>query len=328
MTHILPESMSAVRIEHHQLRYICKPLPQPAAHEVLIRVYAAGVNRADLFQVQGSYPFPTETDGVLGLEFAGKIVACGEKVTRWNIGNRVCGIVAAGGYAEYTTAHADHLLSIPDTMSYAHAACFPEAMATVWLSLFMHAHIQPHEGALVHGGSSGIGVMAIQMLTRYGIEVFATAGSPEKCDTCTRLGATAINYRTEDFVQRIKNATSQRGVDVILDMVGGEYVERNIRSLAAHGRIISIAFLHGATIQANMAGLLMKDAQWRGTRLRAQSDDTKAQIFAQLQQWAWPDVCAGRSQPVLYKVFSLQDAEKAHATMQEGLHIGKIILKD
>ena len=326
MLDTIPTIMHAVCIDNHALHVITKPVPTPSADEVLIRVDAAGVNRADLFQVQGTYPFPNEADGVLGLEVAGVVVACGANANQWMLGSRVCGIVDAGGYAEYAVAKATHLLEVPEHMTMSEAASLPEALATVWLSLFMHAHVQPHETALIHGGSSGIGVMAIQMLRRYGTKVFATAGNAEKCTACAALGAEAIAYREEDFVAHIKQATDAKGVDVILDMVGGEYVERNIRCLGLNGRMVSIAFLNGAAIHANMAGLLMKDASWRGTRLRAQSIQTKVTIIEQLQQWVWPDVVASHIHPVIDKVFALQEAEKAHKHMQQGLHIGKIVL--
>lgn len=322
----IPSIMRAVRIENHSLRLIEHSVPQPKDHEVLIKVHAAGINRADLFQVEGNYPYPEQTHGIPGLEIAGEIVAYGTHVTQWHIGDRVCGIISGGGYAEYTCADAEHLLPVPSDFSMIEAASFPEALATTWLALFIHGQIQPHETTLIHGGSSGIGVTAIQMLRSYGITVFTTAGSSQKCNACSQLGAQAINYKEEDFVTHIKSATQSKGVDIILDMVGGDYIERNIRCLAPNGRLISIAFLQGANIKANMAGLLMKNASWKGIRLLPQPSHIKANIMQALQQKIWPEILSGKIIPVINATYSLEEAEKAHQTMYEGLHIGKIIL--
>jgi NADPH2:quinone reductase len=326
----LPSTMHAVKIidagAEGSLSYEICPTPSPKPHEILVRVHAAGVNHADLFQVKGTYPFPSEADGILGLEFAGEVAAIGADVTRWLIGDRVCGIVTAGGYADYVTVHADHTLPIPSNLDMEQAACLPEALATSYLALFILGHAAHGQTALIHGGSSGIGTIAIQMLRHAGLEVFATAGNDAKCQACETLGATAVNYKTQDFVEIIKQETEGRGVDIVLDMVGGSYVQRNLRSLALGGRLISIAFLEDATINANMAGLLMKEITWRGMRLRSQTDEMKARIMREIEATFLPAVAEGQISPVLECVYPLKNAEKAHAQMQEGLHIGKIVL--
>ncbi len=326
----LPTTMNAVKIVHAgiegTLSYEACSMPTPTHNEILVRVHAAGVNHADLYQVQGSYPFPSETDGILGLEFAGEVASIGANVTRWKLGDKVCGIITAGGYADYVTVHTDHVLPIPKHLEMEQAACLPEALATAYLSLFILGKAERGQSALIHGGSSGIGTIAIQMLRHAGLEIFATAGNDAKCQACETLGATAINYKTQDFVSVIKGETEERGVDIVLDMVGGSYIHRNLRCLALYGHMISIAFIEEATITANMAGLLMKEITWRGMRLRAQNHEMKARIIREIEARFLPAITEGHILPVLDSVYPLKNAEKAHARMQEGLHIGKIVL--
>lgn len=330
MLQALPHTMRAVTIHnagaHGSLALIEAPLPEITPMMVLVRVHAAGVNRADVFQVQGSYPFPSEANGILGMEFAGEIVALGSDVQTWQLGDKVCGIVVAGAYAEYVAVSTEHLLAVPENLSMIEAASMPEALATCYLSLYMLGGASAGKRALIHGGSSGVGVLGIQMLRYSGLEVFATAGNDAKCAACTELGAHAITYRTQDFVDVIKDSTQGKGVDVILDMVGGSYAPKNLKCLALRGHIISIAFMESAQVSMNLAGLLMKEATWHGTRLRAQDHATKTAITHALRTEFMPAIADGRIKPVISSVYPMENAEKAHATMQEGLHIGKIVL--
>ncbi len=302
------------------------PIPQPSAGEVLIRVSHAGLNRADIFQTQGSYPLPEETDMIPGLEVAGVIVATGEGVRHVKKGDAVCALLSGGGYAEYCLAPAGQILPVPAGLGLKEAASLPEALATVWLALVEIARLGDGERVLIHGGSSGVGLAAIQLARLLGARVFATAGSAEKCRACEALGAIAIAYRKEDFVIRVKEETGERGVDVVLDMVGGSYVSRNIRALAYGGRMVSLAFLDGAVAEVNMAGLMMKNLIWSGMTLRSQSPEHKAAIMAALADRIWPEIAAGRWHTLIDRVYPLEEAEKAQKYMQESLHIGKILL--
>lgn len=301
-------------------------VPQPAAGEVLIQVAHAGINRADLFQRQGSYPAPVETQHVPGLEASGEVVALGADLEGVRVGDKVCALLIGGGYAEYCTAPATQLLPIPPSLTSQEAAGLPEALATGWLTLVETAHLHKGESVLIHGGSSGIGMIAIQIARFLGASVITTAGSPEKCRACEALGATAIHYHTQDFLREVKNMTAGRGVDVILDMVGGTYAERNLRTLAPRGRLISIALLGGAETTLTLGGLLMKNLSWHGITLRSRTAAEKASTLLQLRQNLWTPLLSGQIKPVIDRVYPFAEVEKAHLRMQEGLHIGKIIL--
>lgn len=325
----LPTQMHAWRIaagNAEALESVTLPVPQPKAGEVLIKVAHAGVNRADLFQRQGSYPAPIETQHVPGLEVAGEVVALGADAYGANLGDKVCALLIGGGYAEYCTAPAAQLLPIPPSLTSREAAGLPEALATAWLTLVETAHLKTGERVLIHGGSSGIGTLAIQIARALGASVITTAGSPEKCHACEGLGAKTIHYRTQDFLKEVKEMTGGTGVDVILDMVGGAYAERNLRALAPRGRMVSIALLGGAEATIPLGGLLMKNLSWHGITLRSRSDAEKAATLSQIRQNLWPHLLSGQIMPVIDSVYPFAEVEKAHARMQEGLHIGKIIL--
>ncbi|MCE3233554.1 MAG: putative quinone oxidoreductase, family [Rickettsiaceae bacterium] len=299
------------------------PLPKP--HEVLIKVFAAGVNRADILQKQGKYPPPQGASNILGLEVAGEIVRLGSDVTNWKIGDKVCALLEGGGYAEYAAAPSQQILPIPNGFDYIKAASLPEALFTVWSNLFHHSKIKPGETLLVHGGTSGIGIAAVQIAKEFGIICYATAGSDKKCNFLRDLGVKqAINYKTEDFYSII---SSLGGVDVILDMVGGEYFNKNINILNQGGRLVSIAFIGGAQAQVNFAPVLMKNLTLMGTTLRRKSLQDKAKIALELQEKLWPLLENGSIKPIIDSVFSLEEAEKAHELMKSSTHIGKIVLK-
>lgn len=304
------------------------PMPEPKADEVLIRVHAAGINRPDILQRQGAYPAPQDASPVLGLEVAGDVVACGAAVTQWQPGDRVCALVNGGGYAEYAVAPQAQCLPIPAPLSYVQAAAIPETFFTVWHNLWQRARIQTGETLLIHGGSSGIGTTAIQMAVAKGIKVWATAGSEEKCRACTALGAQAIHYRQHDFVSEIKTQTQGRGVDVILDMVGGEYVARNIAAAAREGRIVNIAFLNGSQVALDFMPVMIKRLTLTGSTLRAQSPHTKAHIARELLAEIWPLLESGQITPVIAATFPLEDVGAAHQLMESGAHIGKIVLSN
>ncbi len=303
------------------------PVPAPAAGEVLIRVSHAGVNRADLFQREGSYPAPAETSYVPGLEVAGDVAAVGDpQKSRWKVGDKVCALVLGGGYAEYCLAPEGQVMVLPDGLSAEQAAGFPEALATSWLALMEKAVLKKGEVALIHGGSSGVGTAAIQLARAWGAEVVTTAGSDVKCDACRELGARAVNYKKDDFLNYIKAATQGRGADVILDMVGGDYAERNIRALAMHGRMVTIALLGGKEATVPLGRFLMKNLSWQALTLRSRSVEEKSYVCSQLEKKVWPRITDGTIRPVIDSVFPLAEAEKAHQRMQQGLHIGKIVL--
>lgn len=303
------------------------PDPVPAAGEVLVRVHAAGVNRADVVQRQGFYPPPPGAPDTPGLEVAGEIVALGEGVDAWSIGDRVCALLAGGGYAEFALANAAECLPIPDNLSYEEAAGLPETVLTVWSNVMQRAAIRPGETILVHGGSSGIGTTAIQMLKAFGCTVYATAGSPEKVAVCQQLGASrCVNYREEDFLEVLTAETRGQGVDVILDMVGGDYVDRNIRLAAVSGRIVNIAYLKGSQVQVNLMPVMLKRLQLTGSTLRARDAEFKAQLTAEVLARAWPWVESGEVRPVVHRVYSFAEAAEAHRVMESSVHIGKLIL--
>ena len=303
------------------------PTPTPAAGEVLIQVAAAGVNRPDVLQRKGLYPPPPDASPVLGLEVAGEIVACGTGVTRWRKGDKVCALVNGGGYAEFAVAPAAQCLPIPASLSMLEAAALPETFFTVWHNLFQRARLAEGETVLIHGGSSGIGTTAIQMAHARGNRVFVTAGSAEKCTACEAMEAEkAINYRTTDFVSEIKQLTSNRGVDVILDMVGGDYIQRNITCAAHDGRIVNIAYLNGSEVSVNLMPVMLKRLTLTGSTLRAQSPAMKENIARELQEFIWPLLENKKIKPIIFASFPLAGAAAAHQLMESSQHIGKIVL--
>jgi len=303
--------------------------PQPAADEVLIRVLAAGVNRPDVAQRQGKYPPPPNASPLLGLEVAGEVVARGAEATSWRIGDKVCALTNGGGYAEYCVAPAGQCLPWPAGYDAIRAAALPENAFTVWANLFQGGRLQPGESALVHGGSSGIGITAIQLGHAFGARMFATAGSAEKCAACEKLGATAaINYRTEDFAQEIKRLTHGHGVDVVLDMVGAPYAQRNLRCLAMDGRLVIIAFLSGSVAEKfDFTSIMTKRLIVTGSTMRPRSTAQKAAIANDLLEQVWPILDEGRCSPVIHEVFPLAEAAAAHRLMESSQHIGKIMLE-
>ena len=302
------------------------PLPLPQANEVLIRVYAAGVNRPDILQRQGLYPAPTDASPVLGLDVAGEILACGEAVLNWQPGDKVCALVNGGGYAEYALAPAAQCLPIPPNFNYLQAAALPEALFTLWHNIYQRAQLRAGESLLIHGGASGIGTIAIQLASALGSKVFVTAGSSEKCSACKSLGAVAINYLEQDFVAAIETATEGLGVNVILDMVGGDYIQRNFSVAPKEGRIVNIAFLQGSQSLVDFMPLMLKRLTLTGSTLRAQPAATKAIIAKELRENVWPLLAMQKIQPVIDSVFPLAQVAAAHARMESNLHIGKIIL--
>lgn len=301
--------------------------PEPRTGEVLIKVAAAGINHADLIQAKGGYPPPPGAPDTLGLEVSGEIVALGQGVTAWNIGDSVCALLGGGGYAEYVAVSELCVLPVPRGVSLIEAAALPEVHFTVWTNLMDAARLAPGERVLIHGGSSGIGTAAIQLCAARGHQVFATAGSAEKCAACVDLGAArAINYRDEDFVEVVKAATDGKGVNVILDMVGGDYIEKNFRAAAIWGRIVNIAFQKGMVAEVNFAPLLMKRLSLMGTTLRARSDAEKGAIRDALAREVWPLIEAGKIRPVVDRVYPLAEAGAAHARVAASGHIGKLLL--
>lgn len=310
------------------LQLVELPRPAPRAGEVLIKVHAAGVNRPDVFQRMGSYPPPAGASPLPGLEVAGEIVGGDVAGSQFKIGDMVCALVPGGGYAEYCVTPVAHCLPIPEGLTPLQAASLPETFFTVWSNVFDRVKLTPGETLLVQGGSSGIGVAAIQIASALGHRVFATAGTGHKCRVCQKMGAErGINYRTEDFVQVIKEATEGRGVDVILDMVGGDYLQRQIQSLAFDGRLVLIALLGGAKAQIDLGRVLQRRLTITASTLRPCSNEFKADIARQLQARVWPLVAAGKVKSVIHEVFDLKDAAKAHALMESSTHIGKIMLK-
>ena len=301
-----------------------RPVPAPGAGQILIRVAFAGVNRPDVLQRQGAYAPPPGASDLPGLECAGHVAAVGPEVTRWTVGDAVCALLPGGGYAEYVLTPADHALPVPEGLSMAEAACLPETCFTVWSNVVMRGGLQAGERFLVHGGSSGIGTTAIQIATALGARVWATAGSDEKCAACERLGATAINYRTQDFVEILR---AEGGAELILDMVAGDYVARNLKALADEGRLVFIAFLGGPKVTLNLAPVMMRRLTITGSTLRPQSDLAKARIADELRTHVWPLVAAGKLRPVMDAEFPLAQAAAAHAHMEAGDHIGKIVLR-
>ena len=331
MASSLPDSMTAIEISEpggpEVLKPVSKAIPEPGSGEILIKVAAAGVNRPDVLQRKGLYPPPPDASPLPGLEVAGTVVASGSETRRFHEGSQVCALVHGGGYAEYCIAHETSALPIPDGLSAIEAACLPETFFTVWTNVFDRGGLRSGETFLVHGGSSGIGTTAIMLASTFGARVFATAGSADKCTACENLGAElAINYRNEDFVAATNQATDGKGVDLILDMVGGDYIERNIEAAADQGRIVQIAFLNGPIAEVNFAPLMQKRLTLTGSTLRIRTVDEKANIAQALENNVWPLIEAGRVKPVIHAQFPLDRAAGAHALMEDSHHIGKIVL--
>ena len=303
------------------------PTPLPGVGEVLIKVTAAGINRPDVMQREGKYPPPPGASDILGLEVAGIITELGEGVTGCRIGDRVCALVAGGGYAEFCVASASSCLPLPTGVSMIEAAAMPETFFTVWTNVFERGQLVKGERLLVHGGASGIGTTAIQMAAAFGATVFTTAGSAEKCAACERLGATrAINYKEEDFVDVIKALTDNAGVNVVLDMVGGSYTPRNLNLLAKEGRLVQIAILGGPKTEINWIPVMLRRLTLTGSTLRSRPIAVKAAIAKALQAKVWPLVDSGKIRPVIHATFPLEEAAEAHRVMEVGHHIGKLVL--
>jgi NADPH2:quinone reductase len=323
--------MQAIRVENPGPNYVLAvhdiPKPAPGTGEVLIAVAAAGLNHADMAQAKGMYPPPPGAPDTLGLEVSGTIAELGANVTGWKIGDKVCALLAGGGYAQYAVASAKCLLPVPANVELVDAAALPEVHFTVWTNLMDAARLAPGESVLIHGGSSGIGTAAIQLCSARGHKVFTTAGSKDKCAACEKLGASrAINYREEDFVDAVKKATDGKGVNVILDMVGGEYVQRNMSAATMWGRIVNIAYMKGMSAELNFAPMMMKRLSLMATTLRARTNDEKGAIRDALSREVWPLVGSGKIKPVVDRVFPLAEAQAAHARMAASGHIGKILL--
>ena len=304
-----------------------RPTPSPAEGEVLIKVAAAGVNRPDVFQRRGHYPPPPGASDIPGLEVSGVIEALGPGVSDWRIGDAVCALVTGGGYAEYCVAPAPQCLPVPRGMDTVTAAALPENFFTVWTNVFDRGRLQQWESILIHGGSSGIGTTAIQLAHAKGSRVFATAGSAEKCAACERLGAErAINYRDADFAAVVRELTAGRGVDVILDMVGGEYFARNIDALAVEGRLVEIATLHGVKAEVNIQAVMQRRLTITGSTLRARPVADKGRIAAALREHVWPLLESKAVAPVVHATYPLRQAAEAHRVMESSVHIGKLLL--
>ena len=304
-----------------------RPVPAPGAGEILVKVAAAGVNRPDVMQRMGLYPPPKGATDIPGLELAGEVVALGSGVTRWKVGDQVMALVVGGGYAQYCLAFADHALPIPPDLPPAAAAAIPETFFTVWHNVFERGGLKAGETLLAHGGSSGIGTTAIQLARNFGARIIVTAGTAEKCDACRELGAdVAINYKTEDFVAATKQATGGKGADVVLDIVGGDYIERNYEAAAVEGRIVQIAFQGSPKATVDFRRIMLKRLHHTGSTLRSRSNPDKAAIARAVEQKVWPLLAAGKARPVIDRSFPLSDAAAAHARMESSQHIGKIVL--
>jgi NADPH2:quinone reductase len=326
-----PGTMAVVEIAQpgppEALRLGRRPLPQPGPGEVLIRVAAAGVNRADVMQRQGKYPPPPGASDLPGLEVAGTIVAVGSGVGEWQVGDDVCALVTGGGYAEYCLAPGPQCLPVPRGFAMVQAAALPETFFTVWTSVFERGRLAAGETLLVHGGSSGVGTAAISLARAFGARVLVTAGSAEKCAACERLGAErAINYRIEDFVAVVKERTGGGGVDVILDMVAGDYVPRNIEALAGEGRLVVIAHARGTRAEVDLRAVVQRRLTLTGGSLRVRTVDQKGAIARALEEHVWPLLESGRVAPVIHATFPLAEAAAAHRLMESSAHIGKIVL--
>jgi len=326
-----PPVMTAVEIAQpggpEVLRPVTRPTPVPGPGEVLIAVAAAGVNRPDILQRQGQYAPPPGASDIPGLEIAGRVVARGKDVEEWREGDEICALVAGGGYAEYCVAPVPQCLPIPRGLDLVRAAALPETVFTVWTNVFERGRLAAGEMLLVHGGASGIGTTAIQMARARGARVLATAGTPEKCAACVRLGAErAIDYRREDFAAVVAEWTKGHGVDVILDMVGGEYLPRNLASLGTDGRLVQIAFLKGPRVEVDLAPIMHRRLTLTGSTLRARSVEEKGRLARAVRESVWPLIEKGEVRPVLHATFPLAAAAEAHRVLESGAHIGKIVL--
>jgi NADPH:quinone reductase len=327
----LPAEMTAIAIRAPGGPEMLVPekraVPHPGAGEVLVKVAAAGVNRPDVVQRQGHYPPPKGATDIPGLEIAGEVVALGQGATRWKLGDQVMALVVGGGYAEYCPAHESHCLPVPAGLTLTEAAAIPETFFTVWHNTFERGQLKAGETFLVHGGSSGIGTTAIQLAKAFGARVITTAGSAEKCEACRKLGAdVAVNYKSEDFVAATKSATGGKGADVILDMVGGDYIERNYEAAAVDGRIVQIAFLANPKATVDFRRIMMKRLIHTGSTLRARSVPDKGVIARAVEERVLPLIAAGKARPVMDSTFPLAKAADAHARMEASTHIGKIVL--
>ena len=327
----VPSEMTAIEITApggpEVLAETRRPVPVPAAGDILIEVAVAGVNRPDVAQRAGLYPPPKDASDLPGLEVSGRVAARGVDVTRWQVGDLVTALTPGGGYAEYCTAPASNALPIPQGLSMLEAAALPETFFTVWNNVYLRGHLQAGETLLVHGGTSGIGTTAIQIARAFGSKVIATAGSDEKCQVCRDLGAeTAINYNKQDYVEAVKAATGGAGADVILDMVGGDYVDRNYEAAAIEGRIVQIAFLNGPIAEVNFARLMMKRLTHTGSTLRPRTAEFKGEIAAALEAQVWPKIAAGEIRPVIDSTFTLAQAAEAHRRIDKHGHVGKIMM--
>jgi putative PIG3 family NAD(P)H quinone oxidoreductase len=327
----IPSTMRVIEISSYGtpevLRIVERPVPTIGVSDVLVRVEAAGVNFLDALQRRGHYPPPPGASDILGLDIAGTVVAVGDNVTRWQVGDRVCALVTGGGYAEYCAAPAPQCLPIPASLDAVGAAALPETFFTVWTNVFERGRLQSHESLLVHGGSSGIGTTAIQLARAFGARVFATAGSAEKCRACEELGAErAVNYKTEDFVAVLRAQTEQRGVDLILDMVGGDYTPRNLDLLVTDGRLVQIAFQKGTAAQIDWRLIMGKRLTLTGSTLRARAVEEKGAIANALRTQVWPLLERKVVRPIVHTTFPLDRAADAHRLLESSEHIGKIVL--
>lgn len=332
MPETLPKTMTAIGFESpggpEVLAPVSLPVPRPGPGDVLVRVAFAGVNRPDVVQRQGSYPPPSGASPIPGLEIAGEVVAVGPGDDPALLGSRVCALVSGGGYAQYCLARAAHCLPVPDGLPLDQAAALPETLLTVWHNVFERAYARDGETLLVHGGTSGIGSMTIMLGKLFGLTVIATCGGPEKCAAALRIGAAhVIDYKAQDFVAEVARITGGKGVHIVLDMVSGDYVPRNLRCLGDDGRHVTIAVQGGARAEINMAALMVRRQTLTGSTLRPRSDEFKAMLVAEARQWAWPLVTDGQLRPVMDRTFALTEAAAAHSRMEQGAHIGKIVLE-
>ncbi len=323
--------MLAIEIVHAgtngKLRPTCRKTPNPKETEVLIKVAAAGINRPDIMQRKGLYPPPEGSTDIPGLEISGTVIEQGKQVTKINIGDKVCALVTGGGYAEYCLADENLCLPLPDGFSLVQAAAIPETFFTVWSNIFDRANLVAGETLLVHGGTSGIGTTAIQLAKSFGAEIFVTAGTDEKCQFCQQLGAdAAINYKKEDFVEEISIITEKNGVNVILDIIGGDYFPRNLKCLAEEGKLVQIAIQNGAKSEINLLPIMLKRLTITGSTLRSREISFKTRIAKQLLKNVWPLFESGKIKPVIYTTFPLTEASKAHELIESSQHIGKIVL--
>jgi putative PIG3 family NAD(P)H quinone oxidoreductase len=327
----LPDRMTAIKVAQpggpEALMPVELPVPSPGREEVLIRVRAAGVNRPDLLQRQGLYPPPPGAPDTPGLEIAGEIAAVGPGTARWRVGDRVTALVAGGGYAEFCLAPAPQCLPVPEGLDMVEAGALPETFFTVWVNVFERGRLQPGETLLVHGGASGIGTTAIMVASSLGARVFATAGGPEKCAACEKLGAArAIDYRSEDFVEVVRKETGGKGVDVVLDMIGGPTVARNVQALAQDGRLSFIAFLEGSRVEVDLLPVMLKRLTITGSTLRARPVAYKGEVAAALEARVWPLLAGGKFKPVIDSTFPLKDAAAAHERLESRATVGKVVL--